>query len=61
MKKLIARICIWTLDRLGYDNVYSDPYTIEIKVDAKEAVKSLNHLIYKMEQMKKALPNLFNK
>jgi hypothetical protein len=58
MKKLIAKICLWILGKLGYEKNYSRKNEIVISVDASGAIKQLDKLRVKAEQLKKELDGL---
>lgn len=58
MKTLIAKLCIWVLGKLGYNNSYVKGNEITITMDVRDAVKALKKLTYEAEQLKKALDGL---
>lgn len=59
MKKLIAKICIWILGKLGYNNTYrSEDAVIKINVDTSEAVRNLKVVIAEIDRLKKSINGL---
>lgn len=58
MKKLIAKLCIWVLNKLGYEADYTKKTEIKITVDASGAIKTLQKIQYQVEQLKKEMHGL---
>lgn len=58
MKKLIAKLCIWTLGKLGYNNSYVKNNEVVISVDATNAIRQLQRLSVELTKLKKDLDGL---
>lgn len=54
MKKTIAKICMWTLGKLGYEKSYTPQYEIKISIDAEDAIKTIKKLQYETERLKES-------
>ncbi len=55
MKKLIAKVCIWILGKLGYDNAYVPVNEIKITIDARDVIKQMQKMNYELDQIKHKL------
>lgn len=58
MKKLIAKLCIWILGKLGYDNDYHEKNTIVISIDADAAINDMDRLIKATKKLQYELDSL---
>jgi uncharacterized membrane protein YhfC len=58
MKKLIAKICIWILGKLGYEKNYAQKNEIIINCNTEQAVKQLKKLSFELDKLKHDLNGL---
>lgn len=52
MKKIVAKLCIWILGKIGYENGYSKKNEIVITVNADQALVNIDRVQKAVKKLK---------